>query len=690
MIITSLEKAIIDAGYTPPEAILWDGHLHRFPTDHQKRNSKDGWYVAHDDDKGKAAMFGSWRDGKTHKWSNGTGRRLTDDEIKEIENKKKEALEYEKKNREQSAIRANRIYEQSDQKITYSAYLERKGIECPEGVKAVCGISSKMFGFEKDWQIHGLIVPMKNANGKIVSLQIIPESGNKLFMPHGQSAQAFHILGEINNAETILIAEGIATAQSLRQATGYTVVVAFSAGNIIAVARIIRQQNATAKIIICADDDETGRKNAEEAAQICSGSILLPGHKVNDFNDLHTAKGLDVVKQVVMANNNESWRADLIVKNKSDGTQSIPCRKHNLLLFLEHHEQFKGRIKFNTFSERDALDGVDIDDHIYVNICAELEKYSGITDKITTQDVVETISCISKKYKFNPVQEYLQSLTWDGVSRINTFFHKYCGTQNDQYHTATSRALFISAVLRIQKPGCKVDTMTILEGYQGIGKTQIWNILFSPWHAEITDSLNTKDFFIGLQGIWCADFGELDQFSRAETTRIKQIITMANDNYRGMWGKSHIKHPRKCIFVGGTNNSSWQTDPSGARRFLPIKVTKKIDTVEIAKIKDQLWAEAVQIVKNTDRWWEIPDAEEHQEASYIGDLWEEMIAEWLLLEHHPFEVTIYNILTQALNFTVEKHNKSIQTRIGFIMKRLGWKPVVKRNNGAKIHCYQRF
>ena len=74
----TLIDAIADQGYYAPEAIIWDGVLHRFATDADKPHSKDGWYVAHDDARGKAAAFGSWRNGGvSHTWSNGTGRTFT-------------------------------------------------------------------------------------------------------------------------------------------------------------------------------------------------------------------------------------------------------------------------------------------------------------------------------------------------------------------------------------------------------------------------------------------------------------------------------------------------------------------------------------------------------------------------------------------------------------------------------------
>lgn len=394
------------------------------------------------------------------------------------------------------------------------------------------------------------------------------------------------------------------------------------------------------------------------------------------------------------------WRSALIIKHKDDGSQIIPCRVHNLIHILKHSPEFEGRIRFNEFSGQVAIDGQDLDDIGPVKIKAQLE-CNWIKEKVATTDVVEAMSVVAQQSSFHPVREWLQSLSWDGVPRVESFCHDYLGKPLDAYHIAVARALFVSAVLRILKPGCKVDTMTILEGLQGQGKSTLWLALFDPWYAEITDSLNSKDFFIGLSGVWCADFGELDQFSKAETTRIKQVITSQSDHYRGLWKGYHKRHPRQCIFVGGTNTDNWQTDATGARRFLPIKLhSHRIDVDAVRKVRDQLWAEAVFIVQaDPGRWWDIPDAAEHQEASYVGDTWEEIVGRWLSdyyidwkneppHQRSELRVTVAAVLEHAIRLDPGKHTRPDQTRAGNVLRRLGWVPRQSRIKGTRVRFYE--
>lgn len=685
----TVEQAMVAVGFEPPSVIEWDGKLRRFATDRDKPHSKDGWYIAHNDAAGQVVGFGSHRDKSKHIWNNGNGRKLSKEELADIESQRKKSLADEKHRRTQAAHRAQRIYEQAQPDVSYSAYLQRKGIACPDGVRAVQGVAAGAFGFSGDRTVSGLVVPMRNADGEMRSLQIIPETGIKLFMAGGQTAACFHTLGSTNGAKLILIAEGLATAQSAREATGAPAVVAFSAGNLCSVASSIRQRHALSEIIILADDDDAGRSYAEKAAGLCGGRVILPTHGCNDFNDLHVAQGLDAVREAMSESIEKSedtaWRGDLIVKHKDDGTEIIPCRVHNIMVILLNAPEFKGRVRYNEFSAQISVDEEDMDDVGPVKIKTMLER-DWFKEKVPTGDVLEALAVVAQESSYHPVRAYLESLSWDGVERIPDFFSDHFGCEKDEYHMAVALSLFVSAVARIFHPGSKVDTMVILESMQGMGKTKLWLTLFGEFCAEVTSSLNDKDFFSGLRGIWCADFGELDQFSRAETTRIKQVITQTSDHYRPHYGRGHKRYPRQCIFVGGTNHDTWQTDATGARRFLPVKVQHDIDIETIAGMRDQLWAEAVVRYNRGEKWWHIPDAEEHQEGSYVGDSWEEVIGSWLVDQK---STTVATILSNCLQIEIGRQTRSDQIRAGFVLRRLGWKVTRPRKNGTRIRVYRK-
>lgn len=680
---SGLIDAIMSMGMEPPTHINADGRIHRF-TSNKSKGKGDAWYKAFDDDTGTNAVFGTWRTREWHKWSDGRISRLSAEEMEEIDRQRKEAAKDLERDGLAAAKRADAIYNAADADVNGSDYLRRKKIKAPDGVRSVRGMRATDAGYKGDHTINGLIVPIRGNDGKLRSLQIITDNGRKLFLPGGRTGGGFHVLGDLHGADTILIAEGLSTAQSCVESTGLPCVVAFSAGNLPPVAKSIRAMAHHARIIITADNDKAGIDFAEQAAKKCGGRYVLPADGFNDFNDQYADQGGKGIAEMVAPAPSDDWQNDLIVAIKADGQVSRPCRMHNLLLILANADQFKGRISYDSFAEQPSIDGHIIDDVGPLHIMADIEKH-WIDEAVNTALVEKAVQAVARGHAFHPVVDWLNGLCWDGVDRINSFFSDHFGTPHDDYYIAVARSLFISAVRRVIHPGCKVDTMIILEGRQGAGKTEAWKALFDPWYAEVIDSLNDKDFFSGQRGIWCADFGELDQFSRSETTRIKQVLTMREDNYRAHYGRTHQKHPRQLIFVGGTNNDNWLTDPTGGRRFLPVHV-QDIDVDAIRRGKDQLWAEAMEIALNPGEWWLIPGAEEHQNASYIGDVWDDVVDGYLIGRN---EARLSDILTNALIIEAGRQTKADTIRVGSIMRKLGWKVSRSRRGGSRQRVYVR-
>lgn len=364
----------------------------------------------------------------------------------------------------------------------------------------------------------------------------------------------------------------------------------------------------------------------------------------------------------------QDWMADLISRVRDDGVRLPLSRVHNFILILTHSEEFKGRIRYNEFSDTVSIDDNDIDDVAAIRIKAIFER-AWISDKVTTADVMDALHVVSRRESYHPIRDYLTRLKWDGIERIPSFFEDHCGTARDEYHMAVANSLFVSAVARVLNPGCKVDTMVILQSPQGRGKTKLWSVLFGDWCSEVTANLSDKDFYTGLRGVWCADFAELDAFSKAEATQIKRVITSQCDTYRPHYGRTSKRFPRQCIFVGGSNRDDWHTDPTGGRRFLPVNVRMMIDTNCVANIRDQLWAEAVVRYRRGDTWWDIPHAETHQAETYQGDPWEDPINQFAV--GRP-SVSIASILTDCLRIETGRQTRADQMRVSATLKRSGF------------------
>lgn len=275
--LAELRGAIRAAGYEPPSNILV-GKVTRFSTN-GKRNDRSGWVHVFDDTRG--AVFGCWRSGEQHTWQEKKTYNLDVNEQEvmrqQFEESKRKAVAERNQAYAIAAKEANAIFENAVE-VTEHDYLTNKGIR-PN--------MARIFGGK-------LIIPVYDDKGNIQSLQSIFSDGNKRFHPGGKMLGGNVWLGDPSTSEMLLVAEGFATADSLQQATGYAVCVAFSAGNLKTVVEMISYQHLGKKIIVCADNDDSGV--GLEKANACGVEVISPVI-VGDFNDVMQQFGLDAVKE---------------------------------------------------------------------------------------------------------------------------------------------------------------------------------------------------------------------------------------------------------------------------------------------------------------------------------------------------------------------------------------------------------
>ncbi|HOW75564.1 MAG TPA: VapE family protein, partial [Candidatus Competibacteraceae bacterium] len=328
----------------------------------------------------------------------------------------------------------------------------------------------------------------------------------------------------------------------------------------------------------------------------------------------------------------ENWEA-LLYRN---GRGEVITSPANLETILDHHAGWLDTLVYDDMSYRTLKyrappypggavgEWSDADD---TWTAIWLERGYGMRPRNTA--VAQVVCATAQRRRFHQVRDWLESLIWDGVERLPTFFSDFCGAKQSAYTEAVGRAFFVAAVARVFQPGCKVDTMLVLEGKQGIGKSRLILALFSAaWHIEISYPPGSLDFYQALRGTWCAEFGEMAAFDRAEVARIKQVLTQTQDTYRASYGHHSGSYPRQTIFVGSTNRREWGQDETGMRRFLPVEC-HDINVEAVAECREQLWAEAVRRYQAQEAWWNIPDAEREQDARFDYDAWEELIAAWI-------------------------------------------------------------
>ena len=215
----------------------------------------------------------------------------------------------------------------------------------------------------------------------------------------------------------------------------------------------------------------------------------------------------------------------------------------------------------------------------------------------SVQQISEGISCLAMPHAYHPIKEYLRGLVWDGEDRITDFFAKYAGAESSGYNAGVAEMLFRAGVARVMEPGIKFDSMVILEGAQGCGKSTLIKVLGGDWTLEglpSTTGMDNKDVIQAIQGHWLVEVEELAVMSKSDVESIKAFVSRTADKARFAYAREAREYQRQCVFIGTTNDAEYLLDSTGNRRFLPVEVNT-VDLAELRKDRDQIWAQAVQL-----------------------------------------------------------------------------------------------
>jgi Predicted P-loop ATPase and inactivated derivatives len=239
------------------------------------------------------------------------------------------------------------------------------------------------------------------------------------------------------------------------------------------------------------------------------------------------------------------------------------------------------------------------------------------------KDTIEfTFNDFLGEHSFNPVVDYLSALTWDGQPRLDTLFIDYIGAVDNQYTRAVTRKMFTAAVARALSPGIKFDTMLVLTGPGGVGKSRTLRHMGGAWFNDSVSSFEGKEPCELIQGAWIVELGELTGFKKADVGRIKQFLSQQEDVYRPAYGRTVEWRPRHCVFFGTSNDAEYLRDKTGNRRYWPLDVyvtvpAKNIES-ELDGERNQLWAEAVVRWKAGEQLYLSGDLIKYAEAEQIN------------------------------------------------------------------------
>lgn len=346
--------------------------------------------------------------------------------------------------------------------------------------------------------------------------------------------------------------------------------------------------------------------------------------------------------------------AGWVLKLRTNPKTGVPLNTiQNVQAILENDPRLKGRIYHDEMAGRpmavsplpwekqgDAGAVKQWKDEDDAGLRGYMEAVYQITGK---EKILDGFAVYALNHRVNKLRDYLTSLEWDGVKRVDTLLMDYFGAEDTIYTREAVRKTLTGAVARIFRPGIKFDTMLILAGRQGLGKSTFFRRLGMDWYSDSLQTFEGKDAAELLQGYWIIEAGELTGMTKSEMNTVKQFLSKEDDVYRASYGRRTEKHLRRCIIVGTTNEAEFLKDYTGGRRFWPVDLTgegrRKSIWQDLPGEVAQIWAEAVTLYRLgeplilSDEAERIAEGvqEQHREASYsegaIMEFLEEMVPE---------------------------------------------------------------
>ena len=346
------------------------------------------------------------------------------------------------------------------------------------------------------------------------------------------------------------------------------------------------------------------------------------------------------------------WQSRLELDRRGNIIDNI----RNVGLITKYDENFKN-VVYNEF--KDTLDVIGPlpweqvkqgwNDTDFANAKMYFGSKYGIWSPAKFKDAI--LATASSERRYHPIKEYFDSLTWDGTPRVDTLLIDYFGADDTPYTRAVIRKTLVAAVARIYKPGTKFDSILVLNGPQGVGKSTFFAILGKEWFSDSLSISDMKDKTASEKLInnWILEISEMSGIRKTEVEVVKSFVSRQDDKFRQAYGVNVESHPRKCIIVGSTNSEGgFLRDVTGNRRFWPVHVpgTGKYHPWEL-NCTDQIWAEAINLYNEGEDLFlkgrEAEEAYKMQQDAMESDDREGIISEYLdrLLPENWADMDVY-------------------------------------------------
>lgn len=362
----------------------------------------------------------------------------------------------------------------------------------------------------------------------------------------------------------------------------------------------------------------------------------------------------------------------------------------NVESVLKRDPEYRHAPRLNLFSGRVEWMGTPLCDTVITTVRLELERDYHL--RSTPSDLHSVINVLAASQAYHPIRDYLAGLRWDGRPRLSELFSKYAGAEAAHPLVGVFGSKFmISAVARVMEPGCQVDTMVVLQGPQGLGKSSFFRVLASsPWFRDDPIDIRHKDASMALEGVWIYEMAELSSIRVRDAESNKAFLSRRIESFRRPYERTVTQSPRQNVFCGTTNEMAFLSDPTGARRFWAVTVRREPDLSALKADRDQLWAEAVELY-HEGHPWHLSLAQSRALVDYQAifqheDPWLSRIAIWAAGED---ELTIPRILDKCIEKPKERQTKGDQLRIGGLLHFLGYEKTRSQVNGVRATRWEK-
>ena len=304
------------------------------------------------------------------------------------------------------------------------------------------------------------------------------------------------------------------------------------------------------------------------------------------------------------------WMQDLQMDEKRKHFLPSP---YNFGLIVRNDPNLRDKVRRDAFRGRDCVcDDLpwrkatdadpfwnNSDDNGLIDYVSKVYQLTG------KQALLDANDLIMSQSTFHPVREWLESLEWDGIERLDTMLCDYLGAEDNPLTRAMTRKHFTAAVARVMRPGCKYDYILTLIGPQGIGKSTLVKTMGGDWFDDSMTSIEGKEGMEQIRGKWLIEFGELTNYKKSTSEAYKAFISKQEDSYRPAYGRKVEVYPRQCVFFATTNEPAFLKGDTGNRRFWTVECDKadimKDVWDELPEEREQLWAEAVHYFRNGEK-----------------------------------------------------------------------------------------